>query len=115
MTDIRLTKDADYLLCVLYDAYRQQRKGGALAEDAKFFGDSGHIQEMYIPEWPTNDIDEAARELSRKKMIVALFAEDALNQCVLSDDGISRMEHSFGDKIDNLTQRIASLRTALFG
>lgn len=50
--DKRITQDAEYLICVLYDAYRLRRKNGELAEDAKMFGGSENIQEKYIPEWP---------------------------------------------------------------
>lgn len=113
--DKRITQDAEYLICVLYDAYRLRRKNGELAEDAKMFGGSENIQEKYIPEWPTNDIDEAARELFRKELMGGLFADDSLHFGVLTDEGIVYMEHQFGDKLDRLAQRIAALRTAIFG
>lgn len=113
--DTRLSQDAEYLLCTLYDAYRTRRKSGELAEDAKFFGSSEQIQASYVQEWPTNDIDEAARELHRKGMIIASFADNALDQCCLSSDGIVYVENQFGDKLDRLAQRIATLRAIIFG
>lgn len=116
MSDIRLTQDAEYLLCELYNAYRMRRKDGMTSDKAKCFGGSTSIQEELIPQWQTNDIDEAARELSRKGMISCLFADNTLYaNCVISDDGIVYMEHRFGDKLDQLIQRIAALRTAIFG
>jgi len=113
--DIQLTQDAEYVLCILYDAYRQRRKNGEFAEDAKTFGGSEEIQSEYIPNLPTNDIDEVARELSRKGMLDALFADDELAESILSDDGIAYMERQFGNKVDKITQRIATLRTIIFG
>lgn len=113
--DIQLTQDAEYMLCVLYDAYIQRRKNGELAESAKAFGGSQEIQSEYISGWPTNDIDEATRELKRKGMLNALFADNELAESILSDDGIVYMEHQFENKADRITQRIATLRTIIFG
>lgn len=114
--EIHLTQDAEYLLCELYDAYKVRRENGEFSEDARCFGGSDSIQEKYIPQWPTNDIDEAARELSRKGMISCLFADNTLYAaCTLTDDGISFMERRFEDKLDKLTQRISALRSIIFG
>lgn len=113
--EIRLTDDAEYLLCVLYDAYRLRRKNGESSFDSRFFGDSECIQEEYIPQWSTDDIDDTARELSRNGLVACLFANDTVAELALEREGISLMEHRFGDKLDKLTQRIASLRGILFG
>ncbi len=73
MPEIRLTQDAEYLLCELYNAYRMRRKNGVPSDEAKLFGDSTTIQEEYIQQWPTDDIDEASRESSRKGMLKCLY------------------------------------------
>lgn len=112
---VRLTQDAEYLLCTLYQAYTLRRKNGESIEDAKFFDGSEYIQATYIQTWPTDDIDEAARELHRKGLMCNLFSDDSLNIGALSDDGIMYMEHRFGDSYDQLVGRIAALRTAIFG
>lgn len=110
----RLTDDADYLLCVLYDAYKQRRKNGMAGLDAKIFGGSEYIQGNYIPQWPTFDIDEAARELSRHELAVCLFGDDGLSMIALESDGISFMEHRFSGKLESLSERILFLRNLLF-
>lgn len=116
MAEIRLTKDAEYMLCELYSAYLKRRKDGECSEDARCFGSSETIQETYIPKWSISDIDTAARELSRKGFITCLFADNTLYAaCTLTDDAIAFMEHRFSDKIDGLIQRIATLRTIIFG
>lgn len=115
MTDIRLTQDAEYLLCELYNAYRIRRKDGVTSDKAKRFGGSKFIQEMLIPQWPTNDIDEAARELSRSGMVKCQYGDNTVLHCWLLPDGIIYMEHRFGDKLDQLVQRITALRAAIFG
>lgn len=115
MAEVRLTQDADYLLCVLYNAYCTRRKNGELSSDAKIFGNGEAIQRDYIPEWPSDDIDEVARELGQAGMVLCHCADNRLLLCCLLPDGISYMQHRFGDKVDQLTQRISALRTAIFG
>lgn len=115
MTNIRLTQDAEYLLCELYNAYRMRRKDGMTNDKAKCFGGSTSIQEELIPQWPTNDIDEAARELSRSGMLKCQYGDNTVLNCWLLSDGIIYMEHRFSDKLDQLVQRITALRTAIFG
>lgn len=114
-TEIRLTDDADYVLCVLYDAYKTRRKNGESSFESRLFGSSECIQEDYIQQWPTDDIDDAARELSEKGLASCLFADNALAEFALERDGIAFMEHRFGDRLDNLSQRIAALRSMIFG
>ena len=115
MTDVRLTQDAEYLLCELYNAYRMRRKNGMTSDKAKLFGGSTAIQSEFIQQWPTNDIDEAARELSRSGMLNCQFGDNTVLNCWLLSDGIIYMEHRFGDKLDRLAQRIAALRAAIIG
>lgn len=115
MSDIRLTQDAEYLLCELYEAYRTRRKDGMTSDKAKLFGGSTAIQSEFIQQWPTNDIDEAARELSRSGMLKCHYGDNTVLNCWLLSDGITYMEHRFGDKLDQLVQRIAALRAAIFG
>lgn len=113
--DTRLTQDADYLLCILYKAYRERRKVGEPSGEAKFFGGSEEIQAEYAPEWPTHDIDEAAEELQEAGMLDCLYGDLELCECKLLPDGIIYMEHRFGDKLDRLVQRIAMLRSIILG
>lgn len=112
---IRLTYDADYLLCVLYSEYRQRRKDGKLAGKEDEFGSSEEIQSELMPDWPTHDIDRAAFELDREGLLSAYHADGVAYFCALTSSGISYMEHRFADKFDKLTQRIAALRAILFG
>lgn len=94
---------------------RQRRKNGELVENAKAFGGSKEIQSGHIPSWPTNDIDDAAYQLERGGMLITLFADDTLAESILADGGIAYMEHRFGNEIDKIATRVATLRTILFG
>lgn len=116
MSETRLTQDADYLICVLYEAYRSRRKAGELAEDAAAFGGSEEIQSLYIPEWPTNDIDNAAKALDKRGFLVCNYGDDCVyGYCALTDDGIAYMENRFSDRINEFIEHIATLRSIIFG
>lgn len=114
MEAIRLTKNAEYLLCVLYSSYSQRVRSGESSSSAKSFGGSGQIKDNLIKNWTVDDVDEAVRELSRKDLVSAFFSDNSVWNCSLSSDGISYMEHRFGDKFDQLMSRIAALRSAIF-
>lgn len=113
MNDILLTNDADFLLCILYDAYRQRRKNGMSIRNARLFGGSESVQQEFAQTWPTDDIDEAAWALARKGLVKTFNADNTIWGIVLCDDGIAYMEQRFGDKFDKLLDRIAKLRTII--
>ena len=113
--ETRLTDDADFLLCILYDAYKQRRKNGESAFDARIFGDPESIQESYCQTWPTDDIVDAAFELSQAGLVTYLPCDDSFDTLVLERSGTSMMEHRFGDKMDKLLSRISELRSILLG
>lgn len=49
MGEIRLTRDADALICVLYKSYLEDRKAGMSRADARFFEGSNYIQRELMP------------------------------------------------------------------
>lgn len=106
----RLTRDADYLLCILYHAYCERRKNGSSIEEASLFGGSEEIQHDYARELPTHDIDAVAKQLEKAGMLNCLIADLALCECEITPEGIAYMEHRFGDKLDLLLRRISALR-----
>lgn len=113
--ETQLTNDAEYLLCVLYEAYRQRRNNGELTPDAKVFGDPEEIQSKYCSNWLPSDIEEAGRELSRSGLVVCDWGDDTFDTLILESAGIAMMERRFADKADKLLERIATLRTIIFG
>jgi len=114
--EIQLTKDAEFLLCIMYEAYKARRKNGMSSFDAKTFGSSEDIREDCIPEWSTDDIDDAARALQENGLLCALFVDGGeLGESLLSDDGIAYMENRFTNRLDKLVLRIATLRSAILG
>ena len=51
MGDIKLTRDADVLICTLYKSYLQARKNGKSKPDAKILGGAAEIQSKLMPQW----------------------------------------------------------------
>ena len=116
MQEIRLTQEADLLLCVLYNAYTARRKDGVSRTNARQFGSSQRIQEELLPQMALEDIDDAARDLSKKGLFAFLPADNTVYaDAHLTEDGIIYMEHETSDKFFHLMERIANLRTSLFG
>lgn len=116
MPSIRLTQDADLLLCVLYNAYTVRRKDGMSRANARYFGSSQRIQEEFIQQWPVDDIDDAAFELKDHGLFTFLLADNTVySNAKLTPEGVAYMEHEFGDKMDHFIQRLANLRTAILG
>ena len=115
MNKIRLTRDADFLICVLYDAYCQRRKNGESRFDAKIFGGSDDVQTDYVQSWSTDDIDDAARELDRNDLVSCVYGDDTVCNILLQDEGISYMENRFGDNMEKLVNRLADLRRLILG
>lgn len=113
--EFRLTDEADYLLCILYDAYRTRIKNGTPPSDAKFFGGAESIQSNFCQNWSTYEIDEAARELSLAGLVQCVFADNTFAVLVLNRIAISSMQHRFSDKAGQLLSRISELRQLLLG
>ena len=58
MAEVKLTKDADALLCALYKSYREKRRLGQSKADAKLTGSASKIQSEIVPRWTLSDIEE---------------------------------------------------------
>lgn len=116
MQNIRITQDAELMLCILYGEYKVRRKEGMSRSDARNFGSSQNIQDKYIKQWPIQDIDDAAVELRDNGLFQFLWADNTVYaDAKLTNEGITYMENLFGEKFDALTKRIATLRAIIFG
>jgi len=107
--DIKLTKDSDALICLLYKQYCQCRKDGISKTDAKYFGCSSDIQRNIIPKWIFADVDETCRELGRAGLLECNVSDQMVIRCWLSDPGIIYMENRFKDGLVSLLEYIKLL------
>ena len=109
MDEIRLTKDADALICVLYKSYLEQRKAGVQKAQAKYFDGSEHIHSKLMSKWSLDDIDETCRELSRAGLLHCGYGDDVVCEAALSDDAIIYMENRFKNGLTSLLGHLKSL------
>lgn len=94
---MRLTKESDALLCLLYKEFLQRIRSGTSRSDAKELGGSDDIQRDIAPKWSFDDVDELCRELHRVGLLDVFYAADVAYIVRLSDDGIIYMENRFKD------------------
>lgn len=111
--DIRVTKDSDALICLLYKQYCQQRKNGVPKSSAKMFGSSDEIQKTIAPKWTFDDVDETCRELHRAELIECFYADNVVQDCWLSDYGIIYMENRFKDGLNSVLDYLEKIRNIL--
>lgn len=113
MEEIRLTKDADALICVLYKEYLEQRKAGKSKNSAKYFGGSQQIHTKLMTKWSFEDVDDTCRELSRAGLLGCLFADDVTAEAMLTDLAIYYMENRFKDGLASILHHLESLRSLI--
>lgn len=113
MSEIRLTKDSDALICVLYKEYLQRRKDGQPKTEAKFFGGASYIQQNFLPKWSEPDVAETCRELSRKEFLSCQDADNTVWIAVLTDEAIIYMENRFKDGFTEVLDYLEKIKSIL--
>lgn len=111
MSDIRLSRDADALICVLYKEFIRRRKSGESKQRARNMGGSPEIHRDLLPKWSFEDVDETCRELSRAGLINCSWADDIAFLVFLSDAGIVYMENRFKDGLASVLEHLETLRS----
>lgn len=110
---IKLTKDADALICLLYKEYCQKRKNGTDKFHAKMFDGSEEIQKTIAPKWSFEDTDETCSELSRAGLLDCLYGDNVVQHCSLSDEGIIYMENRFKDGLTQVLDYLSKIKSIL--
>ena len=109
MSDIKLTKDSDTLICVLYKSYLEARKSGASKREAKMLGGASDIQRKLMQKWSLEDVEDTLWSLHRLGLISAMPADNTVYFATLTDDGIYYMENRFKDGISGLIEHLSKL------
>ncbi len=113
MSEVRLTKDADALICALYKEYLQRRKDGEPKGGAKFLGGAEHIQQTIVPKWSLGDTEETLWELNRAGLLVCQPADDTVYLAFLADEGIIYMENRFKCGLSDVLGYIEKIKSIL--
>ncbi len=82
--DVKLTKDGDALICLMYKKYCEERKHGKSIEESAYMGDDIDIQRNLVPKWLVDDVS-------------------------LSDDGICYMRDRFPKGISEIIDALSIL------
>lgn len=115
MLNMRLSKDAECLLCVLYNEYLIRRKKGIPDNDAVLFGGSDAIQDEYLPQLSVAGVDKAAGELKDFGFLKCSYGDNMVSYCCLLPNAITHIERIFDTKPDQLPQHIETLLTFISG
>ena len=108
MSDIQLSKDADYLICLIYKHYLELRDNGISKSDAKILGNSQEVNQNIIPEWSLEDTDDTCRELIKNDLLDnRIYMDNYCGYMNLSDNGIVYMENRFKNGFKEVTDFIA--------
>ena len=111
MSNITLSKDADYLICIIYKYYLELRDNGFSKSEAKNFDSIDNIHGL-IPQISLDDIYETCLELANKSLLIQKkkYISEEYSRFSLSDDGIIYMENRFSNKIDKIIDYISKLK-----
>ena len=108
MSNIVLSKDADYLICLIYKYYLELHNNGISKSDAKKLGDSHDVNNKIIPKWSFEDTDDTCRELIKKGLLDnRIYVDNFCGFMQLSDEGIIYMENRFKNGLKEITDFIA--------
>ena len=88
MEEIKLTKNAAYLLTAIHKSYKKRKKAGESKLNAVIFGSPSDIREEIRSKRSLEDIEDACWELYDAKLLDGIPAENSLEMLALSNTGI---------------------------
>lgn len=98
-----ITKDADKLLCLIYNDYLNDRADGKPKSIARYTGSSEEIFKRHLFS-TLEDIDETCRELNRAGFLECLYADNMVCDTCLTDEAIVYMENRFPNRLKNVAE-----------
>ncbi|MPM30228.1 hypothetical protein SDC9_76776 [bioreactor metagenome] len=107
--EIRITRDADAFICVLYREFLKSRKLGKTMDDSVLFGDDDAIQKELFPKWKIEDVTRICWYLAGKELLEAYPGDGKANCVSLSEEGIVYMENRFPEGIAQVLSALAKL------
>lgn len=104
---MKLTKDADALICVLYREYLSRRKDDISKNEAKMFAGAAVIQSEFMPNLSLEDVEETCWELARAEYLDTLDADNTVETAWLTDTAIIYMENRFKNGLKEVAEFIS--------
>lgn len=109
MDEIKLTRDADALICVLYREYLRRRKQGIPKAEARYFGSSESIHSEFMSKWLLDDVDSTCMELDEAGLMECAVGDCVVYDSMLTACGIIYMETRFKDGLASLVSHLEAL------
>ena len=113
MSDIKLSKDADALICALYKSYCEKRKLGQSRADAKWTGSAEKIRNEVVPRWILADVEDTCWELKRAGLLNSLDADNTVYDSALTDEAIIYMEGRFKSGVTEFLGYLEQIKSIL--
>lgn len=110
--DIMISREADLLLCNIYEVYLKKRNNKIPKSEAKSFGSSEDLAPK-VPFMIFEDVDDTCRELSKIGFLSIQYANNICYHIALTDAGIVYMENRFGNQVSALLDWIGKLKSIL--
>lgn len=113
MSNVKLTKDSDTLICLMYKDYCESRKSGVNKYTAKHFGSCEDIHVTLTPNWSLDDTLETANELRRAGFIDCRYGDGTITDSWMTDDGIIYMESRFENNVNSVIEYISKIKNLI--
>lgn len=111
--DYNLTKEAKYLISVLYKEYLSRKKQGKSKNESGFFLDVRDVQEL-VPHWSIDDTTTVCNELKSKKLIDCGYGSNRPINIHLTTDAISMLENKFKNNVKTVVGYIKDFKDIFF-
>lgn len=102
-----LTKEAKEMLFELFQQYRIRRQNGDSRASSRTFHSGKFIHENYFPDWNFDDVEDTLRELGRNGYLKNSHSDNHVQESVLTDFAITKMENQKADVIRDVLSFIA--------
>lgn len=107
--EVKLTKDADQIICEIYSVYLERRANGAPKRQAKNFADQSLWPEKYRAEWMSQDGRDTIKEL-KEAGFVRYFIYGGFE---LQDEAVRYMENRFKNGISEVLGWLGKIKGAI--
>lgn len=107
--DVKLTKDADRLLCLIYRDYLERRKDGLSKSSARAYSERTDWPKSLTEQFSVEDIRDTLRELKS----VGLVRSYSYSGFALTDKAIVYMENRFPRGATQVLDWLAKIKSAV--
>ncbi len=111
MSDINLSKNADYLICLIYKHYLELRDSDISKSQAKDIDSVQNINSL-VPEWSLDDTYDTCLELSNYNLLVKKkrYIDERYFHFSLANNGIVYMENRKLNNIKSILDFISKIK-----